>query len=447
MKIKKFFRDMGALALLLTLWPAAVNAGLYSLQKGDMIRLTAPKYSTQPTIATFAGFGNDTLNFLINNRAFAMPLQKITKLEVARGKKRHTGNGALIGGAIGGLGLGLMAAASASTQQDKLLAPSPEEAFASGFLIGGVVGLVTGAIIGSGSTSIQWEEISINDLSPGSPGMDLSSKPDSFQMESSEAVASGQKTAMKSAVSPVFLNNSIRLESLEAVPLEQETENNSDRQKRKWRFSASLGATSGGPAKDIEKAMVRDGFDGTSPGGWFGGGPTEHPFSTGYGAIGGQWSIQLNYVLNRRLGIALLYGQASIGETIGYNSGTSLLSSRWLFLNYSAATISPIIIFKTGKILQLGVGPGIFITKIEQSQTGVMIYREQKTQFGAVFQGALLFPQHTRFFVKLDAQYRLIPKATYGPFTSRGGDEARSLEPFEVDFSHRYISLGFGIHL
>jgi hypothetical protein len=96
------------------------------------------------------------------------------------------------------------------------------------------------------------------------------------------------------------------------------------------------------------------------------------------------------------------------------------------------------IIYKAPSILQLGFGPGVFINKIGQ---------DEKTRLGGVFQATLLFPQQTLFFVKLDAQYRLVPKATYGPFKAGMGNAVRYLQSFEADFSHLFVSFGFGIHL
>lgn len=188
--------------------------------------------------------------------------------------------------------------------------------------------------------------------------------------------------------------------------------------------------------------MRNSNFDETNPGGFWGG-PVDHPFSnTGFGATGHPWSGQLTYSLNRRFDCAVLFSRSAIGMTSGYAD-----PSIFMDLYYYTTIISPMIIYKAPSILQLGFGPDVCINKIEQEDVGQVIYRQQRTRLCGVFQAMVLFPQRTRFFLKLDAQYRLLPETTYGPFKAESGNAVRNHESFEADFSHLFIGFGFGIRI
>jgi hypothetical protein len=398
MKIRNFLKFLAIILIpILHLSPGILYAQVDSLYKGDTIRVTAPKYLAQSLTGTFSELKKDSLAFNIYEKVlFAIPLQQITKLEVARGEEGNALKGAIIGALSGGLGLGLIAAIDASGKQKGWFTATPGQAFVSGLIPGLLLGSVTGAIIGSGSKSVRWVEVSI------------------------EAISVGERTQVMTA----------ELREKETKVIEQER---AVTPKRRWRFSVTVGTTNSGPASDIEKAMVRDGFDKTVPPSFLGG-PVKNPFSkTGFGEIGALWSMQLSYLLNQSFECAVLFSRAAIGTTSGYTDPAIFLD-----LDYYATTISPMIIYKAPSILQLGFGPGVFINKIGQ---------DEKTRLGGVFQATLLFPQQTLFFVKLDAQYRLVPKATYGPFKAGMGNAVRYLQSFEADFSHLFVSFGFGIHL
>ena len=345
------------------------------------------------------GFRNDSLQLHVHKRDFFIPIRRIAKLEVARGKKRNAKKGFIIGALGGGLGLGVIGTVDASNEQG--LGPSPGEAFVGGFFAGSLFGGLTGAIIGSGIESTRWVKVPLEGLSVGE-----------------------RKTT------PV-----LKTEGPERKPMQP-----AGAPARRWSLSFSLGTTSSGPVGDIEKAMIRDGFDETSPGGFFGG-PVEHPFSnTGFG----DWSIQMEYFVNQKCDAALLVSHNSIGSTDGYRSGPET----YLFLNYYSTVISPILLCKLSRILYLGLGPALSINKIEQEDVGEIIYREQKSLFGVLLQASLLYPQKTRFFVQCNVQYRYLGKATFGPFkdTYRGISLAQ-LNPFEANFSHVFVGFGIGIRL
>jgi len=373
-----------------------------SLYQGDTIRVTALNYLGGRVVGKLMGLRNDSLQLHVYKRDFFIPLRRITKLEVARGKKRNAKKGSIIGALGGGLGLGLIGAFGASGEQGFGPSPSPGQAFGGGFFIGSLLGGLTGAIIGSGIESTRWVKVPLKGLSVKETPVLKTEGPERKPMQPAGAPA------------------------------------------RRWSLSFSLGATSSGPAKDIEKAMIRDGFDETSPGGFFGG-PVGHPFSnTGFGEIGFPWSIQMEYFVNQKCDAALLISHNPIGLTSGYRTGPET----YLFLNYYSTVISPILLCKLSRILYLGLGPALSINKMEQESGGEIIYREQKSHFGVLLQASLLYPQKTRFFVQCNVQYRYLGKATFGPFKDPyRGTSLAQLNPFEANFSHVFVGFGIGIRL
>ncbi|GAB4343891.1 MAG: hypothetical protein Kow0037_32270 [Calditrichia bacterium] len=106
------------------------------------------------------------------------------------------------------------------------------------------------------------------------------------------------------------------------------------------------------------------------------------------------------------------------------------------------------VLYKPVGFLHLGGGPAWFISKIEQESGDEIIYRELKGKPGIVLTTSLICPQKTRFFIRLDMQYRYVGKMTFGPFkeTYRAISLAQ-LNAFSANFSHTFVGLGLGIRL
>lgn len=394
--------------IILFLSPGILIAQVDSISSGDTIRVTTTKYFQNFIVGNFINIKNDSLCFQVNKRLFTIPLQRVTTLEVAKGKKSGPKKGAIIGGIAGGLGLGAIAALSLSGNQDEWLTPSKGQAFLGGLVSGSLIGSVMGAIIGSGSKSTRWEDVAL-----------------SKQLVPKESVKSVDVSPPKPA-------------SLFKSAVEKSTS-----PKWNWSLSVTMGKTSSGPAADIEKAMRISKFDETSPGGFFGG-PTAHPFShTGFGDAGFPWSISVRHKWNNFFDFGLLISNSPIGISSGYHSNPEA----FLELNYTVTSFSPMVWFNRIKILKLGIGPCIFINKLEQEGAAENIKSEKKNKLGAVFQAELVFPESTRFFVKINGQFRYIGKSSFGPFTTGYGDAKTIFPKFEADFSHSFVGFGIGIRL
>ncbi|RKY84500.1 hypothetical protein DRP98_04805, partial [candidate division KSB1 bacterium] len=106
------------LVTILNFSPAILYAQSDSLYQGDTIRVTAPNYIGGRVVGKLMGLRNDSLQLHVHKRDFFIPLRRIAKLEVARGKKRNAKRGFVIGALGGGLGLGTIAAIDVSDEQD-----------------------------------------------------------------------------------------------------------------------------------------------------------------------------------------------------------------------------------------------------------------------------------------------------------------------------------------
>lgn len=393
--------------LLWILINSTVTGQTTTLYLDEQIRITSSKYFIQKTEGRLVGLQNDTLIFeSLYGRQYRIPIQNLKSLEVAREEKSNTKEGALIGGTVTGLALGLLAAIDVSDDQDGWFTPTPGQAFVGGLISGGLIGSLTGAIIGSGIRTFRWVEVPLEAISVKEKPAVLPAWPEARQMQ-----PIGQRYTMP---------------------------------RRRWSVSVTLGTNSSGPAGEIEQAMRRDGWDETSPGGWFGG-SVDHPFSrTGFGEIGAPWTMEVSYDLKRHLHLAMLLTRTPMGESIGYHRNPAV----FLSARYDVTTVSPIFILTPGGIIRVGFGPAWFITEMEGESNGGIVYHERRSQPGAVLLASLLYPRQKRFFTKLDVQYRWTPEETFGPITTYAGfdDVAMTLNEFKTNYSHTYIGFGLGMH-
>ncbi len=388
--------------LLLTMlfgWSGQSNAQTSMLYPGDTLRVSAPAFIAGKPVGTLTDLRNDSLFIRVKNRLLAIPVGKITKLEVSRGKTSRSRQGALTGALVGGLALGVLGAADVSGDQDSWEVFTPEEAFATGVATGALLGAGIGAIIGSGLKTTRWVKAPLQNLI-------LPKKPVAEQRK---------ELPVKTISGPAPLS-------------------------RQWRISANLATCSPGPAGDIERAMIRAGFGETMPGGFLGG-PVEHPFSrTGYGKFGFPWTLSLQYRWKPAWEIGVLMSNTVIGGTFGYQK-----PSKYLEIEYRVFTVAPLLYFHPAGILRLGVGPALFRTNSQQNSGGETVQEYSHNQFGALLDVRLSYPEKTLLFVEVNVQYRLMNTVNIGPFTAGGGEKA-TLPAFKVDYSHSYFGIGLGLH-
>ncbi len=146
----------------------------------------------QRSVGTFLAWEADSLIMESNGNALALPLNSVTKLEVGRGQKSYTVEGAIIG-LLGGGVLGVLAEISAGHETGekgkkicKLFIgdiivetgrpseiscreePGTPETWGSpswrGATIGAVLGAIAGGLIGARSMSDRWQKIPLEQV-------------------------------------------------------------------------------------------------------------------------------------------------------------------------------------------------------------------------------------------------------------------------------------------
>ena len=402
MKIKNVFY-----VLSLFLWmliPKNGNSQTNMIFTGDTVRIKSRKYFVEPVTCIFNKINNDSLFFLAGNKEIAIPRSCILNIEVVRDKKSNCAKGALIGAAGTGVILGSVMAADAASDQTGWFVFKPGQAFAIGMGAGGLLGAVAGAVIGSGIKSDRWIKIDFNNAKF------------SERTVSKESEISGENKYKYSSGDKKFF----------------------------WQVSFTIGSTSPGPAGDVEKAMINNGFDGTSPGGWFGG-PVDHPNSkSGFGQTGIPWDLQIRFQVKKRFDMLFVTGNNPIGYTTGYNTDTR----RYIFMNYYSFLISPVILYKFLQIAAVGMGPALNITKLDLQSGGETVESDKENKFGLVAAGMLSFPKKSRIFLNFNVQFRWIPSDKYGPFKNPYHTQGSTiLNSFNADFSHLFIGLGLGFRI
>ena len=217
----------------------------------------------------------------------------------------------------------------------------------------------------------------------------------------------------------------------------QEVENVVDTDRRNWSISFNIGGTVGGPAGDIEDAMILADFDKRSPG-FFGPGK-KHPFSDPQPS----WVIGVNYFFKRPFTIGMLFSNTHIRKTRGYHSQAS-----YLWVDSSVITIAPILSVNN-EIIRIGMGPALHIAQAWNSRSNAIAsQRGNYTRFGFIINLGLRVPEDTRFFGEFNILYRKVGTATIGPFTATGlADFTAILPATKVNYNHLFIGLGFGIRM
>ncbi len=165
--------------------------------------------------------------------------------------------------------------------------------------------------------------------------------------------------------------------------------------KKTWAVTMYLGWAIGGPCKQINDAMIANGFDDQQGSGWFGDSDTDYPHTDHYKP---SWMISANYNLESPFLIGITGGMTNLGCTQGY--------------------------------------------KVEA--WGHPLDVEYKhTKVGFLIDFGLRFPKKSLFFFELNCQYRYVGKAEIGPFNENPYRD--ELPNVEVTYNHVFIGGGFGV--
>ncbi len=129
------------------------------LEPGTRVRVTAPALGLDKQAATFETVIGDTLVLSVDSTTF-FPLASVARLDVYRGRKSHSGRGAMIG-ALPGAVIGGVVAHELCTDE-WMAADKAAECALLGGVIGAGVGMGVGAIVGSLIKTDRWVEVPLD---------------------------------------------------------------------------------------------------------------------------------------------------------------------------------------------------------------------------------------------------------------------------------------------
>lgn len=208
-----------------------------------------------------------------------------------------------------------------------------------------------------------------------------------------------------------------------------------DSEERRWEFVTSVGMPIGGPADRLEEAMRASEWDGTGLGG------LEYPFSLDPSP---SWTVSLRRILSSHLDVELIASRAVDGGTHGLLS-RGIAFGPHLLLDHAVTTFSPIASFRTGG-WHIGAGPTANHVRIEVAGP-VEGLRTEEWSLGLVADSGITLPRRSRIFFEGRGQYRWVPGAAVGPYTSPGtspDDAPVTVPELELELSHVFLSLGLG---
>jgi len=172
-------RHATILVAILAFVPLASATAQVPVRPGARVRVTGhfcqPLYSCvggspQQYVGTLVTWEADTLVVQSNRDTLAVPVDFVTRLDVSRGRKTNTANGAGIGFLLGGLvGAVIVYASYEECVPQGLfscIGPNygPGTYALAGGVIGGFGGLMAGALIGSAIKTDRWQEVPLDQL-------------------------------------------------------------------------------------------------------------------------------------------------------------------------------------------------------------------------------------------------------------------------------------------
>ena len=151
------------------------------LAEGARVRVEAPALFAGRRVGSVAAMRGDTLLLRVRDRAVAVPLARVERIEVRRGDRRR---GA---GALRGMGIGLLsgiAVGLAYARIDETSEPCGDGPCGIGYFIypilGGGAGLALGGVLGAAAGWQRWERVPLParvGLAPRRGGLAASASP------------------------------------------------------------------------------------------------------------------------------------------------------------------------------------------------------------------------------------------------------------------------------
>ena len=207
---------------------------------------------------------------------------------------------------------------------------------------------------------------------------------------------------------------------------------------RRVTVAVYLGGSSGGPARDVEAAMVAGGY--TVP---FGGCDfllcvPETPSPSSY-SHANPLALSVSYRLHARYAVELLIGQGASGTVSGRREDEQLL------IEYGGTFVAPLVSLQLGRA-HVGLGPALLrgAWTYSNSSDGREA-RERTNALGWIGSAAVEIPIRSRLALRATGQYR-----GFGTTTVRGrrcGGVGTALPSARVRGTHSYFAGGVAVRL
>ncbi len=165
-------RHATILVAILAFVPFAIATAQVPLRPGERVRVTRLPLcppntlcvkTPRQSVGTFLAWDADSLVVQSNGDTLYVPVDRVTRLDVSRGRKTNTGTGAVIGLLVGGV-VGAVIGLASYECEPCFVDLGPGTYAAAGAVIGGLGGLVTGAFIGLEIQTDRWREVPLDRL-------------------------------------------------------------------------------------------------------------------------------------------------------------------------------------------------------------------------------------------------------------------------------------------
>ena len=143
--------------------------------------------------------------------------------------------------------------------------------------------------------------------------------------------------------------------------------------------------------------------------------------------------IAIHYSAAQPFWLGATLGNTPMGTTYGYRDPYIFLET-----TYSVFMIALTTAVRYGEVLQLGIGPAIYVrTPSLQDDTGI----------GVLVDASLSIPHNSLFYGMVSFQYRYVGNVVIGPFHSKPGGSSATMDAITANYNHTLIALGFGFRL
>jgi hypothetical protein len=199
-----------------------------------------------------------------------------------------------------------------------------------------------------------------------------------------------------------------------------------------WQAALLTGGSAGGPAKDLERAMVDADFDDRA-GGWWG--PVQYPVSTGgHGLL---LTVRVPRGRNEWSGHV---GWNRTGETDGYRTPNDMVDIQHDVRMLALTLGRPV----SGR-WSVGAGPAIYLVSVSQVVMENATHRTHSVRAGLLLDAGLRWPARSRWYCDLALQGRWLGRVKVGPFTAGVDPEDGAVLPATSPrFDHLFVAIGLG---